>query len=560
MSLKKKQSLVTGAAILGAAALIVKILGAIYRIPYQNITGDVGLAVYNKVYPIYSMLLILATAGFPIAVSKIVSERLALGDTKGAKRVFIISQYVLIVTGLVFFAILFFGSGVIANLMGNPDLTIAIKGVSFALLIVPVMAGLRGYYQGHQYMTPTAISQIIEQLVRVITILVLSYWFINNGYSVYYAGAGAVFGATTGAIAALIVLIFFWNKIFSEKETDIINETFEQVKENESLTDIIKVVLLYSIPIAVSALILPLLGVVDSFSVTNILTDKITNSEYLFGFYIKGYNLVDFAEYWFGIFTRGQPLVQFAAFFATALFLALVPSISEAHAKKNKGLIIKRTELALRLTLLIGLPASIGLAVLAEPINIMLYKDSTGSLTMAILAFSTIFSTLFVTSSGVLQGIGKVILPAKNLIIGIIIKVILNIVLIYKFHINGAAMATVLTFAFATLLNIFDIYRLIKLRVNIISFIIKPVLAALMMGIIVYLTKSILLYSIDTVFVSKRILMTVVTLSAVMVGVVTFGFSLFISGALTKTDLEQIPKYGSKFAKIAGKLKILKEG
>lgn len=557
MTSKTKQSWITGATILGSAALISKLLGAAYRIPYQNITGDVGLAVYNKVYPLYSMLLILATAGFPIAVSKIVSERLALGDKKGAKRVFNISLLVLTITGIIFFLIMYLGSDFIANLMGNSQLSIAIKSVSFALLIVPPMAAIRGYYQGHQYMTPTAFSQVAEQIVRVTTILVLSYWFMANGYGVYYAGAGAVFGATTGAIVAFLVLLLYWKKI-DRIEPEVVYYP-ESGYEQASTWEVTKKILYYSIPIAIGSLIVPLIGVVDSFSVTNILNYSVAKGEYWgFGSYLKGQNMVRNAEYWFGIYTRGQPLVQFAAFFATALFIALVPSISEAHANKNYSLIAKRSELALRLTLMIGLPAALGLAILAEPVNIMLYTDNVGTITLSILAFTIIFSTLFITSSGILQGIGKAMVPARNLFIGIIIKIVLNGVLIYFFHINGAAIATITTYAVVSTLNILDIRRYIGLKLGFMDFFIKPISATLIMGVAVYISMITLEKNLDSFIDSERLLMTVVALVAVVVGLFVYSFSLFLTGAITRSDLAQIPKYGTKMIKLGDKLKILK--
>lgn len=559
MSHKGRQSFITGAAVLGLAALLSKIMGAIYRIPYQNITGDVGLAVYNKVYPLYSMLLILATAGFPIAVSKIVSERLALGDKVGARRVLTISIYVLTITGFIFFGLLYFGSNILAKMMGNQDLSIAIKSVSFALLIVPTMAALRGYYQGHQYMIPTAYSQIIEQIVRVTTILFLSYWFMRNGYGVYYAGAGAVFGAVTGAVFAFLVLLFFWRKTERITNEMVLEAGTIHLQEKEPARSIIKRILYYSLPIALGSLVLPLLGVVDSFTVSNILSYAITHSQSWFGIYIKEQTLAQFVEYWFGIYTRGQPLVQFTAFFATALSLAIVPAISEAQTKKHFHLIAERSELALRLTLMIGLPASMGLAVLAQPVNIMLYRDDVGSLTLAILAFTTIFSTLGITSSGILQGLGQVILPARNLFIGVLLKLILNIVLIYYFHINGAAFATVFAYAIATTLNIVAINRHIDVKIGFINFFVKPIMATIMMGVLVYFFKYLLTLGLAPFIESERMLMAMVALISVGIGIFAFAISLFISGALTRKDLQQIPKYGNRLIMWTDRMKILKD-
>ncbi len=558
---KTKQSLVTGTAILGFSAFVTKLLGAVYRVPYQNITGDVGLGIYNKVYPLYSTLLILAAAGFPIAISKFVSERLALGDINGAKRIFKISAYILSFTGFIFFLILFFGASFIATLMGNIELTIAIKSVSFALLIVPVMAALRGYYQGHQYMTPTAYSQIIEQIIRVITILTLSYLFMTNGYGVYYAGAGAVLGATTGAIFAFIALLFFWKKVV-HTENEILEDLHTNSYVREKTTIVIKQIVYYSIPIAISALALPTVGVgglVDSFSVSNIISYRIIHSAQIFGTYFKQQNLTQYAEYWYGIYTRGQPLVQFSAFFATALFLALVPAISEAYAKGNMNLVARRSSFALRLTLLVGLPASVGLAILAEPINIMLYKNGTGSIIIAILGFTTIVSTLFVTSSGILQGIGRAKIPARNLLIGIITKILLNIVLVYSFHAKGAAISTVLTYTIVMILNFIDINKMIGLKIKFTNFFLKPFIATMIMALVVYVTKILVLSGFSPIFTSERLLNTTTTLISVFFGVITFGFSLFMSGSLTRNDLERIPRYGNKLIVIANRLRILKD-
>lgn len=543
----KGQSFIKGAAILGIAALISKLLGAVYRIPYQNITGDVGLAVYNKVYPIYSMLLIIATAGFPIAISKMVSERLALGDKRGAKRIFRISAYILSMTGILFFIILYFGSDLLAVLMGNQQLSIAIKSVSFALLIVPLMAAIRGYYQGHQYMVPTAYSQIVEQIVRVITILVLSYWFIKNDYGVYYAGAGAVFGAFSGAIFAFAVLLLFWKKTNRMMDEIFLSHGQVEIQQfsQQPVVGIIKKILYYSIPIALGSLILPLFGVVDSFSVSNLLQ-------------ALGFEKTQ-SEYWFGIYTRGQPLVQFTAFFATSLSLALVPSISEASARKNHQLIQERTDLALRLTLLIGLPASVGLAVIAEPANILLYENNVGTKTLAILAFTSMFSTLGITSSGILQGIGQVILPARNLFIGVIIKLVLNLILIRTFGIDGAALATVSAYAVATFLNLIAVNQYTGIKIGFLNFFVKPTIATLMMGAIVWIAKEFLELAISPFIPKERLLMAVVSIVSVSLGIIVFAFSLFIFGAITKKDLINTPKVGKKLITFTERLRILKD-
>ena len=194
-------------------------------------------------------------------MSKLVSERLALGDTYGAKRVFRLSSTVLTATGVFFFCVLFFGAETIAAWMGNPEmLTLPIKSVSFALLIVPTMSVMRGYFQGHQNMVPTAVSQVTEQFVRVFTIIVAAYWVMSRGMDLVYAGAGAVFGAVTGALAAFVTLLFYWRRNQNMQRELAATATVDRAAyERESNATVVKRILYYAIPICFGSLVLPLL-------------------------------------------------------------------------------------------------------------------------------------------------------------------------------------------------------------------------------------------------------------------------------------------------------------
>ncbi|GAB7387210.1 oligosaccharide flippase family protein [Bacillaceae bacterium] len=534
-------ALIKGAAILSVAALISKFLGLVYRMPYQNITGDAGLFVYTKVYPLYSTLLIIATAGFPIAISKIVSEKLAVGDVSGARRVFRISSVVLSVTGLIVFSMLYFGAPVIARWMQDDMLVLPIRSVSFALLVVPVMAVMRGYFQGHQNMVPTAVSQVVEQLVRVATILLLAYWFMTHGGDIYKAGAGAVFGAFTGAVSSFVVLLYYWlrNK---EAHGHVGADGF--VREQEPAGALIARLFRYALPICFGALVLPLFQLTDSFTVTKMLL-------------VKGMPFVEARE-WEGAYNRGQPLVQFASFFATALSLSLVPSIAEAKAKGREDLIARRTELALRLTILTGLPASIGLAVVAEPVNITLYADDKGSLALSVLALTTIFSTIGITSAGILQGLGQVMLPAKNLLLGAIVKLACNVLLIPLFGITGAALATVLGYFVAALLNLFSIARHTQAVFSLREFLVKPFVSVAVMSAFVLLSEELVARALEGLIAHQRLFALVITLIVVPAGAVAYALALLVSGTLRKQDLLSVPG-GNRLGAFLEKWRLLKE-
>jgi len=543
MKVKHKQTFFEGVAILGFAAFISKILGAVYRIPYQNIAGDMGLGIYNKVYPLYSMVLILATAGFPVAISKIVAEHVADENHEEAKRVLKVSIVLLSFSGFFLFLLLFFGANVIAKLMGNSHLSLAIQSVSFALLIVPVMAAIRGYFQGYQNMAPTAYSQMVEQVVRVATILVLAYYFMNHSrYGVHYAGAGAVFGAFTGAVAGLFVLVVFWKKL---KRTAVLeqNKKIDFNNHHESIFLIMKNIFYYSFPIALGSLIFPLFGVVDSFSISNLLQ-------------FVGVSLSD-SESSFGVYTRAQPLIQFATFFAPSFSLALVPAISNSLLQNNHQKVSEYIRAANRFTILIGLPASVGLATLADSINIFFYKDTAGTISLAILAFAVVFSAMAIISTGVLNGLGRIFLPAKYLLFGVLVKLILNILLVIPLGIHGAAIATVIAYAFAAGLNGYAIRNEFEYGIDR-KYIFKVVFSVLIMAAIVLIAKWGLLTFLQDIFNSKRMFMGMVTLIGILLGFISYFLTLLWTGAITKNELLTIPKYGIKLSRMIEAIRLTK--
>lgn len=539
--------LIKGAAILGIAALLSKLLGAVYRFPYQNITGDVGLYVYAQVYPVYTILLFLATSGFPPAISKTVSEKLVAGDREGAKRIFRISAMLLFATGVFFFLLLYILAPSIGILMaGDRELAMPIRSISFALLIVPVMAALRGYFQGHQNMMPTAVSQIVEQLVRVATILVLSYWFIASGYSVYHAGAGAVFGAVTGSFASLLILIYFWmrsknREVYERGGLPLVSPSIQGHKQ-ESAKQILINLFKIAIPMAAGTLVLPLMQMVDTFSVKNLLD-------------YAGYTATKDLT---GILGRGQPLVQFAAFVATPLSLALLPAISEANALRKKQTIQHYSELAMRLTLYVGLPAAVGLALIAEPVNIFLYTDNEGTAAIAVLAFTSIFSTLGITTNGILYGVGIVMRPARNLLIGVFFKVILNLILIPFMGITGAALATVIGYMVATILNLLAVNKYTGTAFTLRNYVTKPLIAVGVMAVVVILVELASSSLFSLWIEQERLLNAIIVVLAVGAAASVYGIMLFITGAIRTRDLEAIPRL-RKLTKLLQRLRLLRQ-
>jgi PST family polysaccharide transporter len=536
---KVQSSFVRGAAILGLAAFLSKLLGALYRIPYQNITGNEGMFVYQQVYPLYSVLLILATAGFPTAISKLVSEKLAEEKEQEAKQIFRIALVLLLLVGFVLFLALFFGAGKLAEWMGNRRLlTLPIQAVSFALLLVPAASAMRGFFQGHQNMAPTALSQVVEQLIRVATILASSWYLTRVGYDFARIGAGAVFGATTGAIGAIAVLMFFMRKNRAEEHRSVAPP--KHVSKS-SVKQVVVSIVSISLPVCFGALVLPLFSLVDSFTIANLLVDS--------GLSLKQAVVAK------GIFDRGQPLIQFASFFAAAISLSIVPAVAEAKARKQDQVAGERARLALRLTWMLGLPASVGLAVIAEPVNVMLFEDASGSDALAILAFVAIFTTLGHTTTGILQGLGRVYVPAFTLLIGVVVKLGLNLWLIPLLGIRGAAVSTVVSFGFTAILNLLalrgELGTTSRKRLPL-----KTLWAAAWMAAAVYVVmlglKAILVDSVEL-----RMAMTMIALSCVGIGGIVYLWALLRFGALTRADLEKVPKLKKKILPLLERWRLL---
>lgn len=542
---KASHLFVKGAAILGVAGLVSKLLGAVYRIPYQNITGDIGLYVYMQVYPLYSVLLILATAGFPIAISKIVSERTAIGDVQGASKVFRVASLSLFVLGCVFFLLLYGGAPLVATFMGDGHLTTPLRAVAWSLPLVPLIAIFRGYFQGHQNMMPTGVSQVIEQLVRVVFILIAAYWAMNVYEDAYLAGTGAVFAALPGGIAAALVLLWYWRKEKQRGTLDAATGVEPSAVPSISTLgnlQILRRLLNYALPICLGSLVIPLIPLVDSVTVINMLQWSGVEE--------------NAAKLLKGAFDRGQPLIQFGTFFATSLSLALVPAISEAAAQRQNQLIAYRSEVAIRLTFLLGLPASFGLALLAEPINVMLYGDGSGTEAIAVQSFTILFATLTIASAGILQGLGKVMRPARNLFIGVVVKLVLNLVLVPILGIAGAALATVLAYVVAMVLNVLGVKKYTGAQFGMRQTVWKPFLSVLIMSVVVLIVEGLGTLLLNGTFSSERLFHTVVGLIAVAAGALVYLLALLKTGGLTREDIVYLPK-GKRMVSWLTRLRLL---
>lgn len=531
----KKNSFIKGALILGIAGIIIKILGAFFRIPLGNFIGSEGMGYYQAAYPVYTLFLTLATAGFPTALAKLVAEKIAIEDYSGANKIFKVSYIVLFITGFVFFCVFLFGANfIVTNIMHNPNAYYSMLAIAPSLLFVPVMAAYRGYFQGRQEMKYIAISQIAEQFFRVIIGLALAYILMQKMGAVYGA-AGAIAGATIGAFVSIVYLAVQ----FSINKKKMLNEVNTKNHIDESVSIILKKLLVVAIPITIGAAVMPLVNMVDNIFVIRQLevagfTNEVGNR--LFG------QLTGMA----------MSIVNMPTVITLSIGMSLVPAISELTALKQTEKVKSEIITAIKVTLYILLPAAVGLAVLATPIMKLLYSSEPSSLGQIMLALTpcVVFLGLMQTLNGILQGIGKPMVPVIGLSIGIVFKIVLTYTLtaIPSINIYGAALGSVAAYLVAVLYELWYIRIRVGVKLPVKDLFIKPVTMVIIMGVVVRLSYSVLFNIIGS---------SLSTLVSICIGALIYGIVVIALGGITKEDILKLPK-GNKIYSILNKAKLMK--
>lgn len=506
-----------GVVYLSLAAIVIKILSASYRIPYQNIAGDVGFYVYQQIYPIYGIAIMLSTFGFPVIISKLI------GEQKNEDNQIIKSAFIgLFIISFFVFIIIYVNAPLLAQVMGDKNLIIPLKAVSFIFFIIPLLSVLRGFFQGNGEMLPTAVSQVTEQVTRVIVILLLTYFVISNGYGPYAAGTGAAIGSVVGGVVGFFTLFIFYKKQ---------RQTVTRQRSRFSLR-LVKIIVIQGTMICFSSLILIVFQLVDAVTVLRFLLEKGV--------------AIEMAKVSKGVFDRGQPLIQMGTVITTSFSLIVVPLIAKVSLEGRQDLIQKYSSLALRISFLIGAAASLGLAIIIEPTNIMLFKDSADSVALAILGMAILFTAVFLTSSAILHGLNKVYVTVNHVIVGLIVKIILNVLLIPIIGTIGAAVATVFGCAICAVLNMITLRKIKALpRFSTIAAS-KALLSLVAMAIGTFIWKqgSVLVFS---ELLDSRLGNAFISLSSVIVGAMIFLVCLFIGRVFASEELDHLPKL-RKFA------------
>ena len=522
-----KKSFINGAVILGIAGLISKVIGAFFRIPLYNMLGD-GMQYYEAVYPYYSTLLVISTAGLPTAISRLVAERMALGDVAGAKRVFRNSQLLLSIIGVVTAALMYFGADTLARMTVGPLAAPSFRAMAPALLIVSMLCSYRGYLQGLQQMTGTAMSQLAEQAGKLLIGLYLASKWMPRGPE--YGAMGAIAGVTISEFLALIVVGAFY--LFRKRDFEISETALsEPVSNKGTYRDLLAI----AIPVTIGASIMPIMGILDANLIKNTLMSI-------------GFDEAAASMRYVALRSNVISIINMPAVLTLALAMSLVPALSAARTAKDQKTIHTVSAMGIKLAMFIGIPCAVGLFVLAEPTIDLLYKIDgqrldIASALMRTSAIGVIFLSLVQTLTGILQGVGKQHIPVINLVIGGGVKVVLMLTLMKNpaIEIQGAAISTTACYIVAGLLNAIYLIRFTKLKLNVMDTFIKPTISALTMGVAAYSSYGFLFAK----FASN----TIATAGAILIGVVLYLVGISWMRMFSAEDLALIPG-GSLLAKL----------
>lgn len=517
------KNLFKGTVILTIAALCTKILSAFYRIPFQNIVGDVGFYIYQQVYPFYGIVIVLSTYGFPVVISKLYAEEMAKEEQGNTKQLFVVSMFFLFSFGLLCFLLLYSGSGWLANYMNDPRLTPLLRMIAVVFLIMPVIALLRGFFQGSDNMMPTAVSQVSEQLIRVVTILVSALFLVYHDYSLYQVGSGAVFGSITGGLTSALILLFFWQRTRRK-------EPLQGAIYFRQSGRIIKTFILQAFPFCISSMLLIFIQLADSLSLYSLLIDSGIESQ--------------LAKELKGVYDRGQPLIQLGTVVATSMSLSLVPLITKEKLQKDSFILKQRIQFTLKISILVGVGATMGLWSIVRPTNMMLFENTAGSDVLAVLSLSILLASIIMTVTAILQGLGSIFFPAVAIIGCFVMKYGLNILLVPKLGTMGAAIASIISLLVIVVMLMVKLHKMIEEFLIHKRFYVMISVAAFVMMIVlnIFLQMTDFFHEFDH---SKRLLASIQALGAVILG----GFSymvIILKANLFKEDELSLLPLGSK--------------
>lgn len=509
----QKKSMVKGALILAISGMIAKFLGFFFRIPLIYMIGEEGIGLYQLTYPLYTFLLALAS-GIPTAISKMISERMAVNKSREAFRVFRVALLTLAVFGgISTLCIIVFSNKIIKIFEWNRDVYYSLLGIAFAPFFTSILSAYRGYFQGFQNMTPPAVSQVLEQITRVVVGVGLASLLLTQG--IHVAAGGASFGAVAGAIIGLVFLIYFFSKyklVYPKNQ--------ECASSYNIFTQIIKI----AVPISIGHAIGSIMTLIDSMMVPGLLRSA-------------GYNY-QMATILYGQLTgKAFVLINVPLTLSVAIAQCIVPAISESYALNNINKLKRNVFAAFKLAMILALPCCAGLYALAKPILTFVFQGmNDGWQLMQILSFAALFIIIAQTATGILNGIGKTILPVVSMTVGCIIKILISVAFIPipSINISAAAYGTLIAYGIVALIDVVLVIKYLRVKINIKEVIILPIICTIVM-----------IFSVVIIYVNMYNLTSknsIAVLISITLGAIIYFIMLLISKTMSIKDIKEIIK------------------
>ena len=541
---EKRNSFMGNVLILMASQLIIRLLGLVYKLIITNLDGfgDVGNGYYSAGYQIYTVLLLISSQGIPNSMSKLVSQKVAVGEYKAAHRIFKIAFGLFAVIGGTFSVLLFLSSDFIAtNILNVPDVKYVLRVLSPAIFFVSTSAVIRGYFMGLGTMKVSSTSQTLEQFFNCI--LSITFVYATIGRAPHVMAAAGNLSTTVAILISFSYLVTYYklrNKSYAEQYKNI-----EQKESPKTVKSIVKTILMCSVPMTIGSVITAISAMIDTVTVSNctqIAYESILGSKEA---------LEQMAMKYAGILSKVDTLTNLPIAINLAFSSALVPAISSALARKDKNEAAKKISFSITASILIILPCAIGFIVLADPILRMLYPNAAdGAQVLQIASITMIFIAINQTINGALFGLNKLYVPSIAILIGSIVKFILNITLIRNPNINiyGAVISSFVSQLICFIITFRVTKNEINLKINFKKNILKPIIAGLIMGGVIFIIHKLLQPTINN---------TILTMLTIGIGAIVYLMAIAYIKVLDKDEILALPM-GNKAYKLLTKLKIYK--
>ena len=524
---QKKQNFLQGTALLAMAAMIVKLVGALYKIPLNAIIGEKGFGYFSTAYEIYNILLMISTAGLPVAMSRMISQASSLEHYGQVRQVYATARKLFLILGISGSLLMTVFCRQLAAFWNQPDAWAAIGFLGPCVLLICVMSAFRGYFQGQSNMIPTAVSQVLEVVTKLIVGMLAAVLILKATASIPLAAGGAILGVTA---SCLVSVVYLWSR-FRRSYRELPETGDSPASFGETARELLKI----AVPITLSSTIL---SVITSFS-----------SKIYMGQLLASGVAQEAADTMRGVHVMTQTIYNMPCAFITPITVSIIPAITAQITLKKYRQTRLTEESAIRITGIIAMPCAVGLTVLARPITALLGRYSGELLDlstqmMTVLGVSIVFNALVLVTTAIMQAHGNVNRPVVNMLIGGVLKLIVVYVLTGNpaIGIVGTPIGTLLSYVVICILNVFSIRSLVEDPPRILKNLIRPFLASALMGAAVWLSW----WSMCTLGISSSLLLTGVP---VALGVVVYLLSAVVFKVITREDCLLLPK-GEKIAKL----------